>query len=120
MSSQSCIFCKIISKEIPAQVIDETNDLIVIADIHPKAPIHYLIIPKIHISKLSDTPDDQQALLGNILLMAKKLSQQLPIENQDFRLVCNNGTNAGQIVFHLHFHFLAGKSMRHELGKEVV
>jgi histidine triad (HIT) family protein len=119
MTSQSCIFCKIIAKELPAQVIDQTDDLIVIADIHPKAPTHYLIITKVHIPKLSDTPDQKQALLGNILLMAKKLSQRLPIENQDFRLVCNNGSNAGQIVFHLHFHFLAGKSMRHELGQEL-
>ena len=108
MSSKNCIFCKIILKEFSAKIITETSDLIVLQDIAPKAPVHYLIIPKKHISMLSQTSDLDQDLLGSCLLMAKELSTTLS-DPQEFRLVCNNGSSVGQSVFHLHFHFMAGK-----------
>lgn len=108
MNQQNCIFCKIISNEIPSEKIKETSDLIVLQDIAPKAPTHYLIIPKKHIPKIAETSDLDQDLLGSCLLMAKELSVELPA-SQDFRLVCNNGASVGQTVFHLHFHFMAGK-----------
>lgn len=110
MSYQNCIFCKIISGQIPCQKIGETSDLIVIKDIAPRAPIHYLIIPKKHIQDLRSTQAVDQALLGSILLMAKDLSSDLP-DPQEFRLVSNNGSSVGQSVFHIHFHFLAGKQL---------
>jgi histidine triad (HIT) family protein len=101
-----CIFCKIIANQIPSKRIAETDDLIVIADIAPQAPVHYLIIPKKHIKNLQSVENLDQEMLGNILLMAKKLSQNLS-GNQEFRLISNNGTSFGQSVFHIHFHFLA-------------
>lgn len=109
MSNQEpSIFSKIISGEIPSEKIKETDDLIVIKDIAPQAPIHYLIIPKKPIPNLQSATDLDQALLGSILLMSKELAKDLP-DPQEYRLVCNNGASVGQTVFHLHFHFMAGK-----------
>jgi histidine triad (HIT) family protein len=104
------IFTKIINREIPATIVAETDDIIVIKDIHPKAPIHLLIITKKQIKDISSLAEHEAALAGKMLLMAKKLSQEIP-GAQDFRLIMNNGAGAGQSVFHLHCHFLAGKTM---------
>lgn len=108
MNTSDCIFCKIIAKQIPSTIIDETDDLIVIKDINPKATIHYLIIPKKHIRDFRDFEQRDSELAGNMLMMAKKLSKDLS-DCKAFRLVINNGAEAGQCVFHAHMHFLAGK-----------
>ena len=100
-----CIFCKIISKEIPAQVIEETEDTIVIQDISPKASIHYLIIPKHHYKDIREFDDCCSG--ARMFQMARLLATKNP-DAQDFRLLINNGYGAGQRVFHLHMHFLAG------------
>jgi len=104
---QDCIFCKIISDIIPAKKIHETDDIIVIQDIAPKAPVHYLIIPKKHILNIQSCSQGDQEMLGNILLTAHYLSSLLE-GNREFKLVSNNGKSVGQSVFHIHFHFLAG------------
>lgn len=109
MSANNCIFCKIIEKTIPANVIQETDDLVVIEDIAPKAPIHYLIIPKKHVTDIQSLSADDHALAGNIIMMAYTIAHSLP--KPDFRLVVNSGKDAGQHVFHLHFHFLSGQKM---------
>jgi len=110
MSNKNCIFCKIIAKEIPATVIKETDDILVIKDIAPKTPIHYLIIPKKHIADLQSLQDADKALACNMFFMAQELSKNLP-GSKAFRLVSNNGHEAGQRVFHIHLHFLAGKEL---------
>lgn len=108
MSSSSCIFCKIISHQIPAKFIDETNNLIVLEDISPKAAIHYLIIPKKHVADIQSLSNTDAELSGEMIMMAKKLSAMLGLPNA-FKLVINSGAAAGQHVFHLHMHFLSGK-----------
>lgn len=107
---QNCVFCKIIQKQLPAKVIAENDTVIVIQDIAPKAPIHYLIIPKKHIENIQKLHKNDVQIMGEIALMAQELSEALP-HNGDFRLLSNNGVTAGQVVFHMHFHFLSGKLM---------
>ena len=108
--SQECIFCKIIQKQLSAKVIAENDEIIVIQDIAPKAPVHYLIIPKKHISDIQSIEQEDKNLAGSLILMAKELGSKLA-DSGAFRLVVNNGADAGQCVFHLHFHFLSGKKM---------
>lgn len=108
--NQSCIFCKIIARELPAKVIAETDNILVVEDIAPKAPIHYLIIPKKHIKDITSLSETDAFIPAYIMLMARDLSKRLS-GSQSFRLIANNGTDAGQTVFHLHFHFISGKKL---------
>jgi histidine triad (HIT) family protein len=105
-----CVFCKVIAKELPAHIIAEDDDCIVFEDIAPKAPVHYLIVPKKHITNLHDIGVEDIPLMGKLMLMAKKIASKLP-EPKAFGLIINNGEDAGQSVFHLHGHFLSGKKM---------
>ena len=104
------IFDKIIRREIPATIVYEDEQCLAFKDIAPKAPVHILIIPKKSIAKLSDAKPEDQALLGHILLKANEIAAQLGYDGA-YRLVCNSGQAAGQEVFHLHFHLLAGRPL---------
>ena len=120
MANKKTIFQKIIDGEIPSERIYEDNLAIVIKDINPQAPTHVLIIPKTdQIPKLSDATEEHQALLGHLLLVAGKISRQLGV-NEAFRLIINNGAEAGQTVLHLHLHLLAKKSFyEHSIGDDL-
>ncbi len=100
-----CIFCRIIAREVIAEVVAENDTLIVIKDIFPKTAIHYLIIPKVHYKDLQSASDCP--LTCALFSMARTLSANIP-GAEEYRLVINNGYKAGQRVFHLHMHFLAG------------
>ena len=104
------LFEKIINREIPADIIYEDDLSIVIKDIQPQAPTHLLIIPKKVISKLSDASNNDELILGHLMLVAGKVATQLDL-NDTFRIVINNGAKAGQSVFHLHLHLLSGRSL---------
>ena len=103
------IFGKIIAGEIPSEFIYEDEHCVAINDISPQAPVHVLVIPKRGIPRLVDAEDNDQALLGHLLLAAGKVAEQLGIQDA-FRLIINNGEGAGQTVFHLHLHILAGRA----------
>lgn len=104
---EDCIFCKIVRRELPAKIEYEDDDLIVFQNIHPIAPIHLLIIPKKHIASLSGVAEKDQILLGKILFTAKKMAEKFGIADA-FRVAAANGENAGQTVFHMHFHLTGG------------
>ena len=107
---EATLFEKIINREISSDILYEDELSIVIKDISPQAPTHLLIIPKKVIPKLSDATDEDQNILGHLMLVAGKIAEQLELD-ETFRLVVNNGAKAGQSVFHLHLHLLSGRSL---------
>ena len=109
MLSSTCIFCKIIQKTIPSTIIAENEHVIVVQDIAPKAPIHYLIIPKIHVESITTLSDKDAAYCAHMLHMARDLGNKRP--SPSFNIIINNGAAAGQSVMHLHLHFIAGKNI---------
>jgi histidine triad (HIT) family protein len=103
------IFGKIVSGEIPSEFLYEDDHCIAINDVSPQAPVHVLVIPKRGIPRLVDAQPQDQELLGHLLLAAGKVAQQLGVADA-FRLIINNGSGAGQTVFHLHLHIIAGRT----------
>ena len=106
-----CLFCKIISKEIKSDIIYEDDRLLAIKDINPAAPVHLLIIPKIHVASLNEVDIRNVEMLGHIQLLASRLAEESGVSEQGYRLVNNCGEWGGQSVFHLHYHLLGGKQM---------
>jgi histidine triad (HIT) family protein len=104
--STDCIFCKIVKGDIPSKKIYEDEDVIAFNDIHPIAPVHFLIVPKLHVESLADCDEQQQSLLGKILLLAPKLAIDQGLKG--FRTMINTGREGGQEVFHLHVHVFGG------------
>lgn len=104
-----CIFCKIVQKEVKSSIVYEDDGIIAFNDLNPQAPTHILIVPKKHIDSILECKDDDINILGKINYAAKKIANKLGIT--DFRLVNNCGKKAGQSVFHIHYHFLAGRRM---------
>jgi len=105
-----CIFCKIIQGDIPSKKAYEDEEILAFYDINPAAPVHILIIPKVHIASLADLRIEQQALIGRIHGVIKELARELKLE-QGYRVVNNCGSDGGQAVAHLHFHLLGGRKM---------
>ncbi len=103
------IFSKIINREIPADIVYEDDLCLAFRDVNPQAPVHIIVIPKKPIPKLIDATDNDQALIGHLILLASRIAEQQGISDA-FRLVINNGTGSGQTVFHLHIHILGGRS----------
>ncbi|MEJ2103868.1 MAG: histidine triad nucleotide-binding protein [Ignavibacteriaceae bacterium] len=109
----STIFSKIINKEIPADIVFESNTILAFKDIRPQAPVHILIIPKTEIPKVTDIKGKEHAaLLGEMFDVANKLAKDFKIANNGFRLVLNCGNDGGQEVYHLHMHLLGGRHMQ--------
>lgn len=104
--STDCIFCKIVSGVIPAKKIYEDDDVIVFNDIKPKAKIHFMIVPKLHVETLKDCDVSHQQLLGRMLLLVPKLAREHGLEG--FKTLINTGREGGQEVFHLHIHVFGG------------
>ena len=111
MNSEVTLFTKIINREIPADIVYEDEKCLAFKDINPQAPLHVLLIPKTPITKIADSTEADQSLLGHLMLTAPKIADQQGHADA-FRLVINNGENAGQTVFHLHIHILAGRPLQ--------
>jgi histidine triad (HIT) family protein len=104
------IFEKIIAREIPAEILMEDDQCVIIRDINPGAPVHVLIIPKRRISRLAEAQENDALILGHLLLTAQEFAKREKL-GEGFRIVINNGPQAGETVPHLHVHLLAGKPM---------
>lgn len=109
---QDCVFCKIASKEIPAEVVYEDEYVMAFEDIHPAAPIHLVLIPKKHIPTFFDIKDEDEVVLGRLQQVAARVAAKLGLEDKGFRLVSNCKEDAGQLVFHLHYHLLGGRPLQ--------
>jgi histidine triad (HIT) family protein len=107
--SDNCLFCKIIKGEIPSDKLYEDDDVFVFRDIAPQAPVHFLVIPKKHISGPSEVGAEDEALIGKMMRTGGQVAKQEGIDH--YRLVFNNGEKAGQTVFHIHMHILGGRSL---------
>ena len=109
MNAPNCIFCGILEGRIPATIIAESSDAIMIRDLHPQAPLHYLVIPRKHIASLNDlTATDRTVILPALFEMADHYAHEAGFRTSGYRTVINNQLEAGQSVFHLHIHILAG------------
>jgi histidine triad (HIT) family protein len=106
-----CLFCRIVKREIPAQLVWENDHLIAFRDINPAAPTHALVIPKEHLSGIHEAKPQHSALLGELMLGARDVAEKLGLADGGYRLVVNQGADAGQSVHHLHVHVLGGRSL---------
>jgi histidine triad (HIT) family protein len=111
-----CIFCKIIAGQIPSDVVFTDDKVIAFRNISPMAPVHLLIIPREHITSLNDITEQQTALVGHMVQVAKQLAKQLGIATKGYRVVINCGPQGGQVVQHLHMHLLGGRELSGGLG----
>jgi len=104
-----CLFCKIIEKKIPAKLVHEDELALAFADISPQAPTHILIVPKEHIRDIHSIKKNDRELIGHLFFVAQLLGEKLGLDKSGYRMVINNGRDAGQAVFHIHLHLLSGR-----------
>jgi histidine triad (HIT) family protein len=106
-----CLFCRIVAREIPGQIVFEDDDLLVFKDINPQAPLHVLIIPRKHIATVNDLAPADDALVGSMFRRAAALAKEHGYSERGYRTVFNCNREAGQTVFHIHLHLLAGRAL---------
>lgn len=106
----SCLFCRIVAKEIPANIVAETATALAFRDIAPQAPVHVLVIPKQHVASLDAVTD--ASMLAEITMLAQRVARELGIAESGYRAVMNTGDDGGQTVHHLHLHVLGGRAMK--------
>ena len=111
MAHEQCLFCRIAAGEIPAELVYDTPDVLAFRDISPQAPTHILIIPRKHIPSVSELEDGDTEVMGALFDAAQLIAREEGIEESGYRMVVNDGANAGQAVFHIHMHLLGGRGM---------
>ncbi len=111
-----CVFCQIVSKKIPSDIVYQDEEVLAFRDINPQAPVHLLIIPKKHIASLAELTEKETPLMERMVSVASKLAEREGISESGYRLVINCGKEGGQLVMHLHLHLLGGRHLRGQLG----
>lgn len=106
-----CVFCRIVRRELPAEILFENDRVLAFEDIRPKAPVHVLVIPKAHFASLNEAPEGSGDILGEILMAAREIARLKGIDGSGYRIVLNTGPHSGQEVFHIHFHVLGGRPL---------
>ncbi|MFZ5817701.1 MAG: histidine triad nucleotide-binding protein [Bacillota bacterium] len=109
--SQDCIFCKIVAGQIPSAKVYEDDQVLAFRDINPQAPVHLLVIPKKHLASVSELSSEDSAMLGHVFAAIQQVARSEGIAESGYRVVTNTGKDAGQVVFHLHFHVLGGRPL---------
>lgn len=115
-SNSDCLFCKIAKKEIPSDIIYEDEKILVFKDIHPVAPVHVLLIPKMHITSINQLDDNNLEYIKAIFKIIPEVAQKLNVFETGYRVISNTGEDGGQVVKHLHFHLIGGK----HLGPKII
>ena len=111
MAAMGCLFCKIVNREIPSQIVSENDHVLAFRDINPQAPTHVLVIPKKHITGVHDANDTHKEMLSELVLAGTRVAAELGLAEKGYRLVINQGQDGGQSVHHLHLHVLGGRPM---------
>jgi histidine triad (HIT) family protein len=106
-----CLFCKIVARQIPANIVLENDHVLAFRDIRPVAPTHVLVVPKEHLDGIHDAASAHVETLGRVMLAARQIAEELGLAKEGYRLVINQGPNAGQSVLHLHCHVLGGRAL---------
>jgi histidine triad (HIT) family protein len=106
-----CIFCQIAAREKPATIFYEDDRCLALQDVHPRTPVHFLVIPRRHITSLNDVTAEDELLLGHLISIAALVAKQKGIDGSGFRTVINTNAEGGQTVFHLHVHVMGGRPM---------
>jgi len=114
--TDTCIFCKIVSKEAKAEIVYQDAQVTAFRDIHPVAPTHILLVPNKHIESVNVLETEDEQLIGHLFTIAGKLAKEEVIDKDGYRLITNTGINGEQTVFHLHLHLIGGQRMRHPMG----
>jgi histidine triad (HIT) family protein len=109
MQTMACVFCRIVERSQPAEIVHEDDDIIVFKDINPKASVHVLLVPKLHIATVNDLQKQHTALMGKLFLAAKQLAAQWSIAEQGYRLTVHVGRGGGQVIDHIHMHLVSGR-----------
>ena len=109
--NNDCLFCRIVEKKVPADIVYESDDVIAFKDIEPKAPIHCLIIPKKHISTINDIDGSNSNIIGLMYEAVAQLARSFNVDKEGYRVVMNCNSDGGQTVYHIHLHFLAGRQL---------
>lgn len=114
--AEGCLFCRIVAGEIPSDIVYQDEEFLAFRDINPQAPKHVIIIPKTHIASLAELTEEQQGLIGRLIILAKNLAEKEGIAERGYRLAVNCGPEGGQLIPHLHFHLLGGRKLSGQLG----
>jgi histidine triad (HIT) family protein len=109
MMADQCLFCRIVRREVPATIVAETEDCVAFRDINPQAPVHVLVIPRVHVASLDEATDPH--LVGRLALVAAEIARKEGIAESGYRAVINTNAGAGQTVFHIHLHLLGGRRL---------
>ena len=114
--ADSCLFCKIISGEIPGTIVHRDDQATAFRDINPAGPTHILIVPNRHIASINELGAGDEQLVGHLFTVAGQLAKSEGIDQNGYRLIANAGPDAGQTIFHIHVHMIGGQPMKHPMG----
>lgn len=116
MPGADCLFCKILKREVPGEIVYEDDEVMAFKDLYPLAPVHLLIIPKVHLCNLNELTPESELLMGRIFRVIRRLAEEFGVAESGYRVVTNTGADGGQVIGHLHFHLLGGQALGSKIG----